>query len=110
MRPRSERGRKSGNTRTRLTTDHDEIRAWAEMRGAWPAHVRGTYKHGDIGMLQLDFPGYSDESRLEEISWDQFFLKFDDANLAFLFQEDTNTGERSNHYKLVKYQEVEDVE
>lgn len=92
----------------RITTDHDEIREWAEVRGAWPAHVRGTGKRGEIGVLRLDFPEYSGEGRLEEISWDVFFQKFDDANLAFLYHEDSKSGERSNFNKLVKCED--DVE
>jgi hypothetical protein len=108
---RSRQGRqKRRHTAARITIDHDEIRDWAEERGAWPAHVVGTGRRGDIGLLRLDFPGYSGEGRLEEISWDEFFEKFDDANLAFLYQEETSSGERSNFNKLVRYQEHQDDE
>src|SRR5215207_7714560 len=105
---RSRQGPQKGrHTAARITIDHDEIREWAERRGAWPAHVRGSGKHGRIGLLQLDFPCFSGESRLEEISWDEFFQKFDDANLAFLCQEETSSGERSNFHKLVRHQDDE---
>lgn len=89
----------------RITVDHDEIREWAELRGAWPARVRGTDRNGSVGMLQLDFPGYSGASRLEEISWDEFFQKFDESNLAFITHKESGTGERSHFYKLVKLAE-----
>jgi hypothetical protein len=106
MRTVRSRGRQTRrDTAARITIDHDEIREWVEVRGGWPAHVIGTHRRGNIGLLRIDFPGYSGEGRLEEISWDEFFEKFDDANLAFLYQEESNSGERSNFNKLVRYQE-----
>ena len=63
---------------SQTTTDRDEIIAWAEARGAKPSCVRGTGGKGDIGMLRLDFPGYSGEGKLEEISWDDWFDKFEE--------------------------------
>jgi hypothetical protein len=86
---------------SKTTQDHEEIRRWAEERGAHPACVRGTGGNNDIGMLRLDFPGYSGEESLQEISWDDFFEKFDERGLALLYQEETAGGERSNFNKLV---------
>jgi len=43
----------------RPLTDHDEIRRWAEERNAKPACVRRTGGGNDVGMIRLDFPGYS---------------------------------------------------
>jgi len=91
----------SENNQTRVSTDHDEIRQWAEERGAHPACVRGTGGKGDTGMIRLDFPGFSGEDSLEEISWDEFFQKFDESNLALLFRDSTANGEKSNFNKLV---------
>jgi hypothetical protein len=82
------------------TTDHDEIRAWAEARGAHPACVKGTGGKGDIGMLRLDFPGYS-EDKLQPIEWDDFFEKFDERDLALVYQEKTADGAKSNFNKLI---------
>jgi len=50
-------------------------------------------------MLRIDFPGYAEES-LEEISWDDWFRKFEEKNLAFLYQE-TIDGQPSRFFKLV---------
>ena len=58
-----------------VSTDHDEIRSWAEERGARPACVRGTGGVSDVGMLRLDFPGYSGQESLQHIDWDEFFEK-----------------------------------
>ncbi len=92
---------------SRALTDHDEIRRWAEDRGAKPACVRGTGDSGDTGMIRLDFPGYSGEGKLAEISWDDWFDKFDESGLALLVQERTARGETSNFNKLVNRETVE---
>jgi hypothetical protein len=93
---------------SKTTTDHDEIRKWAEARGAKPACVRGTGGKGDIGLLRLDFPGYSGADSLEHITWDEFFEKFDENGLALVYQEKTADGERSNFNKLVRQDTAED--
>jgi len=96
----SRRGGRS--TESNLTTDHDFIRRWAEERGAKPACVRGTGSRGDIGMLRLDFPGYSGGRSLQPISWEDFFEKFEERKLALLYQDETARGQKSNFNKLVK--------
>jgi hypothetical protein len=65
------------------TTNHNEIRTWAEERGGHPAQVKGT-----AGLLRIDFEEAEPDERLEEISWDQFFSKFDDKGLKFLYAPD----------------------
>jgi hypothetical protein len=89
------------------TTDHDEIRRWAEERGVRPACVRGTGSDDDIGMIRLDFPGFSGEESLEKISWDDWFQSFDEDGLALLHQEKTPGGQNSNFNKLVAREKVE---
>lgn len=86
---------------SRTLTEHDEIRQWAEERGATPACVRGTGGDGDTGMIRLDFPGYSGAQSLEPIDWDDWFQKFDESRLALLVQDETAGGERSNFNKLI---------
>lgn len=95
---------------SKVTFDHDEIRRWAEERNAQPACVRGTGTDGDIGMIRLDFPGYSGESSLEHIGWDEWFQKFDERNLALLYQETTAGGEKSNFNKIVSRETAEGAE
>lgn len=86
---------------TQTTTDHEAIRNWAESRGAKPSCVRGTGSGDDPGIIRLDFPGYSGEDALQEISWDEWFGKFDDQRLALIYQEETESGQQSNFNKLV---------
>lgn len=86
---------------SKTTTNHDEIRAWAEARGGKPAAVEGTGGKGDPGILRIDFPGYSGEGSLRPISWKEFFEKFEENELALLYQETTSEGEPSNFNKLI---------
>jgi len=91
---------------SKVTTDHEVIRKWAEERGGKPAAVKGTREAGtQAGVLRIDFPGYSGEDSLEEISWDEFFDKFEGANLALVYEEETSEGEKSNFNKLVRRDE-----
>lgn len=78
-------------------TDHNQIRKWVEQHGGHPATVKATEKNGDPGLLRIDFPGYSGEDSLEEISWDDFFEKFDEKSLALLVEDDN----KSRFNKLV---------
>jgi len=67
----------------RSTTDHDEIRRWAEENGGKPARVAGS----DVA-LRIDFPGDDEpEEVLEQISWEEFFDTFEQENLVFLYNE-----------------------
>ena len=93
---------------SRTTTNHDEIRKWAEARGGKPATVKRTGGNDEVGVLRIDFPGYSGAGSLEEISWDEFFAKFDEKNLAFLYQDTTSSGEESRFFKLVSRETAED--
>lgn len=95
----------AGSSKT--TTDHDEIRKWAEARQGKPATVKRTEKDGEAGVLRIDFPGYSGSDSLEEISWDEFFQKFDEKHLAFLYQDTTSGGEESRFFKLVSRETAE---
>jgi hypothetical protein len=90
-------------TLSRTTKDHDEIRRWAESRGAIPAEVTSTERGGEPGILRFEFPkapGHND-SKLKEISWGDFFEKFDENDLELLYQEKTAEGQKSNFNKLV---------
>jgi hypothetical protein len=88
-------------SRTATTTDHDEIRRWVEEHDGTPASVRGTGDGDDSGVLRIDFPGGAGEDELEHISWEEWFAKFDESNLAFLYQEEKASGEDSTFFKLV---------
>ncbi len=86
---------------SKTTVDHDTIRKWAEERGAWPAQVASTGQGGQTG-IRIDLPGYTGEGKLERISWDDWFRKFDESELAFVYEETTAAGQRSSFNKLVE--------
>lgn len=85
---------------SKTTTNHDEIRKWAEDRGGVPAVIKSTDQGGG-GMLRIHFPGRGDDEAFEEISWDDFFETFEDHDLALLYQDETSGHETSRFYKLV---------
>ena len=83
------------------TTDHSVIKKWVEERGGRPATVKRTGSHEEPGILRIDFPGYSGEESLEPISWEDFFEKFEEKKLAFLYQEQTKEGQQSRFCKFI---------
>ena len=83
-------------SQAKTTTDHDEIRRWAEARGGRPSVVR-TGKGGG-GVSRFDF-GESDE-KLEEISWEEFFKTFEEGGPALLHK--TADGRQSRFSRFVE--------
>ena len=81
----------------KATTDHDEIQSWVEKRGGHPARVKATGSGDDPGILRIDYPGYSGEDTLEEISWDEFFEWFDRNKLSMLLSDEA----RNRFSKLI---------
>ena len=78
------------------TTDHETIRKWAETHDGRPARVKGTGDAKDAGLLRLDF-GKPEES-LEAITWEEFFDKFEESELALLYEDEPD----SRFSKLVR--------
>ena len=103
-RGRGSGGRASGGSgSSKRTTDHRTIRRWAEARGGVPVSVRGTGRGEQAGVLRFDFEGYgAGPDELREISWDEFFRKFDQKNLEFLYQDKTRNGNESRFFKFVQ--------
>jgi hypothetical protein len=69
--------------------------------------VRGTGSDGDAGVLTIDFPGGTGEDQLEHISWDEWFRKFDEKGLAFLYQEEKAGGGDSTFFRLLKREDAD---
>lgn len=87
---------------TETTIDHDEIREWVEEHDGTPAAVRDTESEGDLGVLRIDFPGGAGEDELDHVSWEDWFEKFEEQELAFLYQVHKADGEDSTFFKLVR--------
>jgi hypothetical protein len=87
-------------SKTKTTKDHEAIRRWVEEHDGTPATVGGD---GDeVAVLRIDFPGGAGSDRLRKISWDEWFDKFDEEDLAFLYQEQKADGEDSTFFKLIR--------
>ena len=74
-----------------VTTDHEEIRKWAESKGGKPAAVQRTHQGGDVGIVRIMFPKaqQSEHDNLVEISWDEFFKEFESRELALLYDKNS---------------------
>ncbi len=88
--------------RSLYTQDHDVIKQWAEARDAVPATIEGTGPGDQLGVLRFDFPGGDDESnsRLQHVTWEEFFETFDARGLNFIYQEHRSGGEDSNFFRF----------
>ena len=78
----------TNESRRHRTTDHRTIRSWVEARGGHPAVVRGAPGE-EAGVLRLDLPGgYAGQEFLEPISWQDFFRRFDEKRLSFVYEDE----------------------
>lgn len=77
-----------------ITTNHEDIRAWAAERGGMPAIVEGT-----AASLRFD---WGEDDNLMRIPWHDFFDIFEEEGLAFARIEDDD----SSVYEFVVRQEV----
>jgi hypothetical protein len=80
------------------TTNHDEIKKWAEKHGGVPSIIKGTEDDGKgEGVLRIHFPEKSkDDDSFEEVSWNEFFKEFDNNKLALLHDPDGNFNKLVN--------------
>jgi hypothetical protein len=87
---------------SKTTINHDEIRAWIEARNGAPAAVASTANNDEPGVLRVLFQEQESGNSLEKISWDDFFKKFEEEKLAFLYQDETKDGKTSRFFKFVQ--------
>ncbi len=67
------------------TTAHKTIKKWAEERDGKPALLKDNNESGRAGdLLKVVFPGEEMED-LDLLSWEQFFVIFEENNLKFLY-------------------------
>ena len=98
----------AADAESKVTTDQNEIRQWVEERGGHPARVKGTESKNSLGLLRIDYPGFSGEDTLEPVTWEEFFEAFERNNLAFLYQDETKDGKESRFSKLVDRDTIKD--
>lgn len=82
---------------TKSTTDHETIKKWAKSNSGKPAMLQNSKQTGRAGgLLRIVFAGDPKEN-LQTISWDQFFVIFDENNLKLVYTEE---GKDSKFYKF----------
>lgn len=87
---------------SKITTDKKTIQKWAEERGGKPATVKGTGGKADPGVIRFIFPGQGSDTSLKEIDWKDFFKKFEEKDLALLYQDTTRDNKISRFFKFVR--------
>lgn len=78
----------------KVTTDHEEIRNWVEEHEGRPA-VAPDRKNRAV---RIFFPDQYVGDPVQEISWDEFFDKFEEEDLAFMYKDD----EDSRFFRIVE--------
>lgn len=87
MPAKTRRSKKPGLHGAKFTYDHEEIRNWIEARNGKPA-IGKDEQH----LLRLRFSD-SPNNDLRSISWGSFFARFEEENLAMVYQEMGDGGE-----------------
>ncbi len=93
---------------TKVTVDHNTIKAWAKQFGGKPEILDDKEAKGDEVTIRINFPGITDESFIpdnlseEDISWDEFFQKFDAQDLAFEYTDKKQINDPSAAYHFIK--------
>ena len=85
---------------TRVTRNHNKIKKWVEDHGGIPAYAAEKItpdEHEKVLRIIFKNENYSD--KMVAMDWNDFFTKFDQANLAFVYKEEKSNG--SNFYKFV---------
>ena len=88
-------------SQSKRTTDHETIRRWAEERNGRPATIKSTERGNSPGVLRIEFEDGSGDTQFDELTWNEFFGKFDCANLAMVYQDKTADGKPSRFCKFV---------
>jgi hypothetical protein len=96
---------------TLATRDHAVIRRWAAQRQAEPATgertstgpATVTVTDGGTG-LRLNFPG---NARFRQITWAEWLKHLDEAELAFVYENDAAFPMLSHRYRLVRVTDLE---
>jgi len=70
------------------TTDHRQIKSWADTRGGIPTRIKKTSKANRDGYLHIYFPeANEDNTCFQPITWQTFFDIFKSAQLEFVYQD-----------------------
>jgi len=94
-----------GGARHGTIEDDDRSRHDSKLGGKARRNAGDRQRNGRRrrrGILRIDFPEAESDEGLEQISWDEFFEKFDEAGLEFLYQDKAKDGKLSRFNKFVR--------
>lgn len=84
------------------TTDHEEIKRWAEEHNGRPAVTRHEALGGGVGIIGIDLRDFGEDEYVQPISWEDFFEQFDRQHLAFVYEQETLPGEKHWFHKFLR--------
>lgn len=85
---------------TARTTDHRSIRHWAEDHKGRPVAVK--YAGTDpAATLRFEFGDRRVDPDVDELTWADFFERFEDLRLAFVHERPGPNGARGEFHKFV---------
>lgn len=101
--------------KSKLTTDHEEIKQWAVNHEAKPEIIDEPDARGDSIGIRLDFPGKKDDRFISkdlyhEVSWEEFFKVFDEAGLGFIYEQIETEKDPSMEYRFVRLDNLDKFE
>lgn len=97
----------------KVTTNHEEIKSWITTHDGKPDLIQTPGVGNSEEGLRIDFPGKEDEeyfnenTKSEDISWNEFFKRFEEWNLAFMYEEKTRGKNLSNAYRFIKRDQLD---
>lgn len=87
---------------SKITSNRDKIKSWVEKRGGKPAILCEeqplTENHG---VLRILFPGDDIKENVKVVTWDQFFERFDQSHLGFMYDEEQSENLHNSFFKFV---------
>jgi hypothetical protein len=73
----------------RVTSDHREIRRWAERHGGRPAVQKRLGSPNKLPRIGIFFDR-TDEAAKHETTWDNFLDVMEESNLSLIYEDDSN--------------------
>lgn len=74
---------------SKQTTNHDEIKKWAESQGMQPTAVAEETTGDVTGLLRFSEGAPDTGSKLHSVTWDHFFDLFEQNDLALVHEADS---------------------
>ncbi len=92
----------------KMTTDHTAIQEWAEKNNGTPQLIDDPSFTGDIPSVRIDFPvriddSFLSESMLRDVTWEVFFARFEQEQLAFIYRDDVDLKDPESVYKAYRF-------